>query len=75
MIKLTRTRDNHTSSDKPDVNKMLTAQQMGYESDNKDWKLKPEFRTQKDWPSNERIENIGRNHVDGLIYEELEAYK
>ena len=26
------------------------------------------------WPSNDRIDDIGRNHVDGEIYNKLDIY-
>ena len=28
-----------------------------------------------EWPDENRINDIGRNHVDGAIYSELDSYK
>ena len=40
-----RTRNNHTPSDEANVNRIITAQQFGYDASNKNWKLKKEFRS------------------------------
>ena len=67
-----RKRDNH-------ITKNMTAFDFGYK---KSWKIKSPVAVVGNvtfsiftgiWPSNDRIDDIGRNHVDGEIYK-LDIY-
>ena len=68
-----RKRDNH-------ITKNMTAFDFGYK---RSWKIKSPVTVIGDvtfsiftgiWPSNDRIDDIGRNHVDGEIYNKLDIY-
>lgn len=40
-----RTRNNHTKSEEVNVNRIITAQQFGYDASNKNWKLDKRFKS------------------------------
>lgn len=45
--KQVRTRNNHVPSETVNVNRIITAQQFGYDANDKNWKIKDEFRSKK----------------------------
>ena len=40
-----RVRNNHTKSEEVNVNRIITAQQFGYDASNKNWKLDKRFKS------------------------------